>query len=142
MQFFLFEYYCPMSSQVLFMSIRKLPLGLRTEVQLIGDGVGHNQRLQRNGAFNILIFDYEEADVNSLLSPNKEHGFSQAVAFSPVCAPGRMVEFPGYSLSGVLASYFFLLLTVKHHGRILFFFYRTLHCPSKTSDAPASTLKS
>ncbi|XP_010601973.1 butyrophilin-like protein 2 [Fukomys damarensis] len=38
--------------------------------------------------------------------------------FSPVCAPGRMVEFPGYSLSGVLASYFFLLLTVKHQEKL------------------------
>ncbi|XP_041490390.1 butyrophilin-like protein 2 isoform X4 [Microtus oregoni] len=33
---------------------------------------------------------------------------------SPVFAPGRMVDYPGYSLPGVAASLLFLLLTVKH----------------------------
>lgn len=39
---------------------------------------------------------------------------------SPVFAPGRMVDYPGYSLPGLAASLLFLLLTVKHPGRVPF----------------------
>ena len=42
------------------------------------------------------------------------------VVFSLVFTPGRMVELPGYSLSGVFAS-FFILLSMKQSGRMLFF---------------------
>ena len=44
-----------------------------------------------------------------------------SVVFSLVFTPGRMVELPGYSLSGVFASFFFILLGMKQSGRMLFF---------------------
>ena len=43
------------------------------------------------------------------------------VMFSLVFVPGKMVDFPGYSLSGVVASFFFVLLSMKQSGRMLFF---------------------
>ena len=38
--------------------------------------------------------------------------------FSLVFFAGRMVDFPGYSLSGAVASFFLVLLTMRQPGRM------------------------
>lgn len=77
--------------------------------------------MQRNWAKSISLFDCGGVDVDSSLWLCNYWKPQPEWPGSIVFAAGRMVDFPGSSVSGAVASFFFILLSMRQPGGMPFF---------------------